>query len=480
MRLRINELILKIRSGNKFERIESFKAIVESGINPERIPSSLRPSLPNDLHYIKMNLHIHTAESFGVLRNTTEAVLEGYVVGLKYMGINDHYTVAGHQEFKEACTIAGIKPVLSMEAIAKSPREAEMGLRLNDPTNPGRCYLSSKGVSKPFIPGNEGTNYLDQMRKATFLRNAKIAEKIGKFLESEGFDRPFSFDYFLSRTLNSNATERHLALTLCEYLEEELGSSEKITDFMKRFWPSFDEKIACDSVKLQDYLREVFIKVGGKAYVKESDEAFIDLRNMLRLDLEIGGIPSYSIIGSPLTEIEKDIPFLFDWLEEHNIFAADVFPDKVDFERFKSIVDEAKKRHFPLFVGTEHNTKDPAPLVAELSCHKEFNPYLIASARLLLGHQIISEVSGPGYVDSHGNLQIPDREKGFCLYSKIGLMDYTENALRALKRTMDKIKILEEICSGIPNELIYDPSVERVKLDFSEANKKFLFYIESN
>jgi len=474
MESKVNELILEIKSGSKSERIESLKAIVESGIDPEAIPSSLRSSPPNDSRYLKINLHIHTRESFGVFQNATEAVLEGYIAGLTYMGINDHYTIAGHQEFKEACTIAGIKPLLSMEAIAKSPEEAEMGLRINDPNNPGRCYLSSKGVSKPLIPGNEGTKNLERMRKATFVRNTEIAQKINEFLKSHGFEKPFSYDLVLSHTPRGNVTERHIALALCQYLEKELGTPEEITRFMRMFWPSFDERIVRDSVKLQNYLREVFIKVGGKAYVEESEEAFIDLRSMLRLHLEIGGIPSYSLIGSPLTEIEKDIPFLFDWLEEHNIHAVDVFPENVNFARLKSIVDEAKKRHFPVFVGTEHNTKDPVPLVAKISCNREFNPYFIASARLLLGHQIISEISGPGFVDSQSNHRFPYSKKGFCLYSKIGLVNYTEKALMAMQRTTDKTKVLEEISSGIPNELIYDTTIDRVKLDFDEDNKKFL------
>jgi hypothetical protein len=473
MDLRIIELIAKVRSGSRSERIESFKAIVASGINPETIPSSLRASPPDDPNYIKMNLHIHTSESFGVFQNATEAVLEGYIAGLKYMGINDHYTIAGHQEFKEACIIAGIKPLLSVEAIAQSPKEAEMGLRLNDPTNPGRCYLSSKGVSKPLIPGNEGIRILEQMRELTLSRNNEIAKKISDFLQSEGFKKPFHFDLVLSYAPKGNVTERHLALALCKYLEEEFKTPEKITIFMKKFWPSFNGEIARDSVRFQNYLREVFVKVGGRAYVEESKEAFIDVKTMLKVHLEMGGIPSYSLIGSPLTEMEKNIPFLFDWLEEHNIFAVDVFPDKIDFERLKSIVDEAKKRHFPVFIGTEHNTKDPAPLVAELSCRKEFNPYFIASARLLLGHQIMSEISGLGFLNSQGYFRFPDREKCFILYSKVGLLNYTDKALSTLEKTTDKMKIVGDICSQISNEMIYISSIDPVKLDFNTQSRRF-------
>ena len=34
------------------------------------------------------------------------------------LGINDHYTIAGHEEFGKACRILSIRPTFSMEAIA--------------------------------------------------------------------------------------------------------------------------------------------------------------------------------------------------------------------------------------------------------------------------------------------------------------------------------------------------------------------------
>ena len=94
------------------------------------------------------NCHIHTNESFSVFHSPTEAVWQAAREGVAALGINDHYTVAGLDEFRDACRIAGISALFSMEAVAMD-REAEAAhLLLNDPDNPGRVYLCGKGITR--------------------------------------------------------------------------------------------------------------------------------------------------------------------------------------------------------------------------------------------------------------------------------------------------------------------------------------------
>ena len=50
--------------------------------------------------------------------------------GLAVLGINDHYTVAGHEEFRRACEVAGIAAGFSLEAVAMD-RDAAEARRLN-------------------------------------------------------------------------------------------------------------------------------------------------------------------------------------------------------------------------------------------------------------------------------------------------------------------------------------------------------------
>ena len=68
--------------------------------------------------------------------------------GLAVLGINDHYTVAGHDEFRQACRVAGIAATFSLEAVGMDRAAEAARLLLNDPDNPGRVYLCGKGVTR--------------------------------------------------------------------------------------------------------------------------------------------------------------------------------------------------------------------------------------------------------------------------------------------------------------------------------------------
>ena len=94
------------------------------------------------------NCHIHTNESFSVFRSPSEAVWQAAREGVAVLGINDHYTVAGHDEFRRACAVAGIAATFSFEAVAMDRAAEAAGLLLNDPDNPGRVYLCGKGVTR--------------------------------------------------------------------------------------------------------------------------------------------------------------------------------------------------------------------------------------------------------------------------------------------------------------------------------------------
>jgi hypothetical protein len=94
------------------------------------------------------NCHIHTSESFSVFRSPAEAVWQAARENLAVLGINDHYTIAGHEEFRRACELAGIAAAFSLEAVAMDREAQAQGLLLNDPDNPGRVYLCGKGVTR--------------------------------------------------------------------------------------------------------------------------------------------------------------------------------------------------------------------------------------------------------------------------------------------------------------------------------------------
>ena len=82
-------------------------------------------------------------------------------------------------------------------------------------------------------------------------------------------------------------------------------------------------------------------------------------------------------------------------------------------ERLAEIVCAAKRRWWPVFNGTEHNTPEPKPLLDPFALDPEFEPWFRQSAALLLGHQRLVAEGKPGFVDSRGTPTISEAKERF-------------------------------------------------------------------
>jgi hypothetical protein len=156
------------------------------------------------------NCHIHTNESFSVFRSPAEAVWQAAREGLAVLGINDHYTVAGHDEFRQACKIAGIEATFSMEAVGMDRAAEATKLLLNDPDNPGRVYLCAKGITRIPPASSIAARSLARIRAALELRNREMTVKVGQlFRERLDAEGP-SWEDVRALTPRGNTTERHV------------------------------------------------------------------------------------------------------------------------------------------------------------------------------------------------------------------------------------------------------------------------------
>jgi hypothetical protein len=165
-----------------------------------------------------------------------------------------------------------------------------------------------------------------------------------------------------------------------------------------------------DAASFQDFIRAKLVKSGKPAYVDESKEAFVPIERLVSLALDLGAIPTYPIMGNPVSPWEEDLDELFDRLESLNIHAVEVIPDRNTRERLAEIVSKASGRGYPIFNGTEHNTKTAAPLVDRFFFDEEFRPHFERGARVLLGHQSLRAAGKEGYVKDDGTLPDGGRE----------------------------------------------------------------------
>ena len=96
----------------------------------------------------KVNAHIHTPYSFSAFGSISEALDKAAAEGVQIVGINDFYSTDGFREWHDGCAERSLYPLYGIEFMALDSGMQASGLRINDPANPGRIYLSGKGLAK--------------------------------------------------------------------------------------------------------------------------------------------------------------------------------------------------------------------------------------------------------------------------------------------------------------------------------------------
>jgi len=422
----------KERPLSRLDALRKLKHLEEMGI--------LKP--PEKL--LGVNLHIHTNESFSVFNSPTEAAWKGYAAGLEVLGINDHYTIAGHREFGEACRILGLKATFNIEAMAMSEGAKRNGERYNDPKNPGRTYLCGKGVVQDLEPGSSSGKILGEMRAAFRRRCEEMAEKVSALLKEVDPSLSLAFHDVLKLTPHGNVTERHIAQALTKLVKHRFARPKDRKAFLTRLIGSFDQEDLSSGDRFQDLIRNRLLKAGGPAYVEEPPEAFPSIQRIVQLFRDYGAIPSYPVLGNPVTEKENDLDSLFDEMEGYGIYAVEVIPKRNMRKRLQEILSVAEKHGFPVFNGTEHNTKTPEPLLDRFSRDPMFMPVFERGAFLVLGHQFLSRYVGRGYVNRSGELAVKDRRFGVSFFAFAGRLSWPEEVLEWLSQTgkSDALKVL--------------------------------------
>ncbi len=342
------------------------------------------------------NTHVHTNHSFSVFRSPSEAVWKAIEAGVEVFGINDHFTVAGHDEFARACAAVGLPATFSIEAIGMDRAAEQAKTLMNDPGNPGRVYLCGKGVTTRDDAAAAKT--LDGLRVAQIDRNRQLIAKLDqRFRELTGQPGP-AWERVVEQAPQGNTTERHVAKACLRRLQEIGGEA---------FAKVVGAPASGDDAAQQNLIRGNLLKSGKPCYVPEDPSSFPDVAGARQLFLHLGAIPTYPVLGNPITDGEKDIVALCDRLAGWGIHALELIPARNTDDRVAAVLAEAQRRGWPVFDGTEHNTPTMDPLLTKWGMDERFRPRLLEGALVLLGHQARVARGEAGYVDRNGRQQ-PD------------------------------------------------------------------------
>lgn len=365
-----------------------------------------------DTQILLVNGHFHTPFSFSAFTEIEQAFRMAQSEGVQVLGVNDFYTTDGYPEFAELAAKYRIFPLFNIEFMALQRDLQEAGVRVNDPANPGRTYMSGKGLSHPFKISAEALALLQQVQHESNVQTAEMVNKLNAFLAELNAGISFTFDELKAKYAKNMLRERHIAKALRIAIDEKFTSDEEKKSFYLKVFSGKEVKSKLDDVAgLENEIRGNLLKSGGKAFVAEDPKAFLSLDEVKQVIISAGGIPCYPVLlddpKGVCTDFEADAEKLYQMLVDRNIFSIELIPGRNDFNILKKFVQFFRSKNFLVSFGTEHNTPQLDPV--KVSCRngveldEELNQIGYEGACIIAAHQYLVAKGEEGFLRADGS-----------------------------------------------------------------------------
>ena len=305
-----------------------------------------------------VNAHIHTPYSFSAFSSVEEALEHAAAEGVKVVGINDFYSTDGYGEWKEGCAARGLYPLFGIEFISLNAEDQAAGLRVNDPNNPGRTYISGKGLAYPVILKGGPLRKLEAVRAESNKQVEQMCAKLNEWLKAEGKPIRLDFNEIREKLTKGSIRERHLAKALRMAMEGlPVGAGNDVI-------PGLTGDLS--PAKLENELRSKLLKAGGPAFVPESPEAFLPMKTVQEIIEAAGGIPTYPFLADDakgnFTDFEGDLMKAADTLKKRGFRSVEFITMRnttVVLEQYAGYLED---EGFIVSFGSEHNTPAMEPV----------------------------------------------------------------------------------------------------------------------
>jgi hypothetical protein len=365
-----------------------------------------------------VNAHIHTPYSFSAFTDISQVFEMARLEKISALGINDFFVTDGYEPFHDASLINNIFPLFNIEFIALLREEQQAGKRVNDPNNPGRCYFCGKGLDYPFRLNNAPLAKLASVVEESQEQVRTMLVKLNEWFRKTGAGIELNFEDIRVRYAKNLVRERHLAKAV------RIAVFEKFTDethrknlFMRIFGGRTPGSGMDDLAGLENEIRSILLKAGGKAFVEEDESAFLDLGQLIDIIIDAGGIPCYPVLlddrNGHYTEYEQNYEELYRELLNRNIGCIELIPGRNDADHLHKFVEYFDRQGFVILMGTEHNTPEMIPLTCTSRGNKPLDNYLrrisYEGACVVAAHQYMRARDQKGYVNTRGIPAMHDR-----------------------------------------------------------------------
>ena len=366
-----------------------------------------------------VNAHMHTPYSFSAFSDISQALNMAVNEKVKIAGINDFYTTDGYSEWAEGCAKRKIFPLFNIEYISLNRDDQAAGIKVNDPNNPGRTYLSGKGLAFPAKLGEPYASTLESVRKESNLQVQKMCSRLNELLANTNAGFRLDYENIKSELTKGMVRERHLAQALRAKISAAFTTAEDQLSFYNTIFGGKALKSDITNfAAIENEIRGNLLKAGGAAFIPESPEAFLDMEMVCRIILNSGGIPTYPFLADDnkgsFTEFEAPKETVIEILKRRNICSVEFITTRNSIATLEEYAGYFNSNGFVVTFGTEHNTPamEPVELFARNSAplSKLLLEINYEGACITAAHQYLVAREGKGYLDKDGKPDLSKRK----------------------------------------------------------------------
>lgn len=316
---------------------------------------------------VDVNAHLHTPYSFSAFDNVSQALDMAAKEGVKVVGINDFYSFDGYGEWQEECAKRKLFPLFNIEFISLNAEDQAAGIRVNDPNNPGRTYLSGKGLVYPVTLGGREARLLAEVRKESNAQVERMCLKLNELLDAIKAGWTLSFREIRQTLAKGQVRERHLARALRTAVETNVGEDGTAAFYERLFGGVPMKSDVSDAAAVENEIRSRLLKAGGAAFVPEDSRAFLPMETVRDIIVAAGGMPTYPFLADDarggFTDFERDLQKAADILRKRGFRSVEFISTRNSTAVLESYAAYLSDEGFTVSMGSEHNTPALEPIL---------------------------------------------------------------------------------------------------------------------
>ncbi|MBQ9310512.1 MAG: hypothetical protein IJ222_06565 [Bacteroidales bacterium] len=330
----------------------------------------------------EVNAHLHTPYSFSAFRDVEQALDMAAAEGVKVVGINDFYSTDGYKDWKEGCAKRALFPLFGIEFISLNAEDQAAGLRVNDPNNPGRTYISGKGLAFPVILSGEEARLLADVKAESNAQVERMCAKLNAHLAAVGESFSLDFGKIRSDLTRGSIRERHLATALRLAVDANSKCDNCKAEHYERIFGQPAKAGVNDAAAIENEIRSRLLKAGGAAFVPEDPKAFLPMQTVQRIIEAAGGIPTYPFLGDDakgnFTDFEGDLQKAADTLKKRGFRSVEFITTRNTTAVLEQYAGFLEDEGFIVSFGSEHNTPAMEPIKLRTRDASDLSPRLKA------------------------------------------------------------------------------------------------------